>query len=577
MLTIRSFRTRVAKRIIMLFFACSLFPILAITSFSYAYIKSQLLDQNKARLVLETKSIATSIYERLILLQNEIGVLLNNVWHDSLLQGPQKLEHPHAPLSHNFSKIGFDYDISNLGSKQIDHLQTGNPLLLISNPGSQSSGLNLLVYKKSTNDTKVTVNGEIRGEYLWAAAERLSPGNVMFIMDASNNLLYGSDLNVVSSMIRKSASLKASHTGLFEWSHNHREYLGSYTTLFLKSNFYYPYLKITIGVSKDTIYAPVSAFKYVFPILIGLMICLVLLLSMRLIHKNLTPIESLQLASQKIAGGDLNSRVVIDSKDEFEDLGRTFNQMSEKLQKSQSLLIRRSKLETMGQLTAGLAHEIKQPLTAIHGHVGLMQMKHPKDDPNQATFTIIIEAINRITQLMDRFGSMAAPTKDDMQPLSIENSVKKVESLFKHQIANARIQIHTEYQQNLPHIPARENDIIQILSNLLINAMHAMESKTDNNRNIFIVVYCENSELVIIFEDTGCGIPSDIQEQIFNPFFTTKSSEKGTGLGMAIVESILHSHKAHIVCDSKVGVGTRFTLRFPIPPHSGENKHETRN
>jgi len=108
------------------------------------------------------------------------------------------------------------------------------------------------------------------------------------------------------------------------------------------------------------------------------------------------------------------------------------------------------------------------------------------------------------------------------------------------------------------------NGLQQVLSNLLINAMHALEKNETGNRRVQITSRASTGSVILEIEDNGCGIPEEYRERIFDPFFTTKGPERGSGLGMSIVESILHKHKASVHVDSEVGKGTKISMIFPL-------------
>jgi signal transduction histidine kinase len=123
-----------------------------------------------------------------------------------------------------------------------------------------------------------------------------------------------------------------------------------------------------------------------------------------------------------------------------------------------------------------------------------------------------------------------------------------------------------EIEGDLPPILGDEQGLQQVFSNLLINAVDALEGEEKAQPVIKIKAYTSGGKVFAEIEDNGCGIPEEIKRSIFDPFFTTKSPDRGTGLGMPIVESILHKHQARIWMESQVGVGTKFTLVFPVPP-----------
>ena len=132
-----------------------------------------------------------------------------------------------------------------------------------------------------------------------------------------------------------------------------------------------------------------------------------------------------------------------------------------------------------------------------------------------------------------------------------------------HQFLKKEIKCVIESGTNIPPIIGDSTGLQQVYSNLMINAMDALEDKQQGERLLRLNTYVSEERVISEIEDKGSGMPKDVLEKIFNPFFTTKDSEKGTGLGMAIVESILHKHEATINVESTVGLGTKITISFP--------------
>ena len=129
-----------------------------------------------------------------------------------------------------------------------------------------------------------------------------------------------------------------------------------------------------------------------------------------------------------------------------------------------------------------------------------------------------------------------------------------------------RVSCNVEKKQNLPSILGDRNSLQQVLINLMINAMDALEGRKDEKPMVTVRTYSENGKVCVEVKDNGSGIPRELQEKIFDPFFTTKGPEKGTGLGLAIIASILHQHHAGISVESEVGKGTQFKVSFPAVP-----------
>jgi signal transduction histidine kinase len=215
-------------------------------------------------------------------------------------------------------------------------------------------------------------------------------------------------------------------------------------------------------------------------------------------------------------------------------------------------------------MAAGLLHEIKQPLSGIYGLIELMQLEKNLPPKSKKQLDTVQEALNRMDQMMDRFGSISAIASEQITPISLPEMVDKIRDLFGHHLMRHRIELTVDVQEGVPAIKASTDGIQQIISNLMINAMHALETRDESDRRIDIKIAPHNGSVRLDFADNGCGMSAHVQEHLFDPFFTTKGPEKGSGLGLAIVESILHHHQANIRLESEIGKGTRFSIEFPV-------------
>ena len=408
--------------------------------------------------------------------------------------------------------------------------------------------------------------GKINSPYLWGACEGRPLQTEILILDKLNNILYSSFSGLTSLPANHFKEMTESHSGQFEWRHDNKVYFSSYSSIFLTPNFFTPAWVVVLTESDEKVLAPMANFNKSFPVLIIISLGLVFFLSMILIRKNMGPIEILREATRMIAQGAFGHKVVIKSGDEFESLGNAFNEMSEKLKEGQTLLVQTGKMSVMGQMAAGVMHEISQPLTAI---LGLLQIslarlaREESTEEKKKRMKIIIEEVKRLNAMLRKFKSFSRMSREVEENISVVELIDRVYEMFEHEFRIKDIQCIIENEENLPAIHGDKDGLQQVFYNLLINAVHALENKKDNQRMINIKTYRSENKISVEVRDNGCGIPKGVQRSIFDPFFTTKDSEKGTGLGMAIVESILHKHNASITFDSKVGVGTKFTIVFP--------------
>jgi signal transduction histidine kinase len=584
-LPFKSFQTRVARRIFLLFILSAIIPVSALALVSYLQVKGQLRSQAQMQLRQESKAVSVSLYERLWLINAELGMLASAVNSEQKGSPISFAQDPPEGLKEKFTSVSLVQDFERATSlfgviheppsftpSEKLHLQEGKALLyLFSNPDSITSVFMVLFIDKDRPEQGIIV-AEIRDAYLWGIAEGLPPGIELCILNREGHVLYSSITKACATSAWPLKQITSRHSGSFEWESGDHAYFSNYRTLFLAPNFYYPELIIVGSKSEDLIFAAISTFTKAYLVIAILSLGMVFFLGYGLVQKNMEPIEILRDATQKIAGGDFSHKVEIRSGDEFEGLAASFNDMSERIQESHSLLVKAAKLSTMGQMAAGTMHEIKQPLTAISGLLQLLLLGEQAGETRKRLETAM-GAVDRLNGILTRFKSFSYMSGEVMVSVSLNEALDQVLKLLEHQFAMRQIHIQIELEESLPHIAGDLQALQQVFSNLLINAYDALEGKTDGERTIKVKSHSEVSKVVVKVEDNGCGIPKEIQQTIYEPFFTTKDPEKGTGLGMAIILSILHRHQATIDLESEVGVGTRFTLIFPQPGESA--KHTT--
>lgn len=223
------------------------------------------------------------------------------------------------------------------------------------------------------------------------------------------------------------------------------------------------------------------------------------------------------------------------------------------------------KAETMnvvGELAAGVAHEIRNPLTALKGFVQLFRTQvHNAEQCNLEYINIMLSEIDRIESIISEFLILAKPQTLNFQLTDLTSLVKKTVALFDTQAILNNVQIHLQIIEQVPHIHCEENQIKQVLINLLKNATEAMP----DGGNIHINLHQEgDAHVKISVKDEGTGIPGDRLEQLGQPFYTTK--EKGTGLGLMVSYRIVKHHQGDIKVTSEENIGTQFDILLPIEP-----------
>jgi signal transduction histidine kinase len=570
------FHTKVARRVFTLFIICAIVPIAVLALVSFNQVKTQLKYQSQERLHQECKSLAMSIYWQMVLLSSEMKMAAANI---AIGSGNLRRTLPLnlvESIKGRFTGLGV---ISEKGSytslfghvlrpikltpAQENHINSGKTLLVSKASDNFPPSLFMFVSLDPSDRERGILMGEIENTNFWSVASGRPPMTEVCIADRSCNILYSSEpgIKLFSDQIfRKTNSV---HTGQFEWTYNDKIYVTGFFPIFLKPSFSAPEWMVLLSESRDHILAPMANFSKAFPFVITLSLGLVFLFSISQIRKNMIPIETLKEATKKIADGEFGHTVEIKSGDEFESLGVSFNEMSIKLQEGEALLIQAAKMSTVGQMSAGVVHEIKQPLTAIHGHLQLALMENPSGK-NAERLTKIMDAVERLNSLLLKFKSFSYASEDKMERLSMRGVVDQVLELLGHQLIMKEIHCMVEHEKHLPYILGDNDSLQQVITNLLINAIDALEDNRTDERYIIIRTHSSTDTVYLEVEDNGCGIPQEILQRIFDPFFTTKSADQGTGLGMAIIQSILQKHEATINVQSEVGKGTRFIIGFPV-------------
>jgi len=578
----RSFRTKVARRVFTLFIISAILPVVGFALISFSLVKNQLNEQCLERLHQENKDMAVSLYERLFLFRAEMRMIAS-----SLTSSPEKSMQKLAATITNDLRGRFagltlitdkginplfpaDHHMKppELSIAEKQHLRSGEALLHQQVDKDPWPRLFMGILLDPNHPRRGILLGEINTSYLWEVADRRPPMSELFIIDGQNNVLFSSLPTPVSFPAQSLRKMNLKHSGQFTWIHKSKKHFVDHTSLFLEPNFFFPSWIVVLSESYNEALSPMENFTRLLPVIIILSIGLVFLLSLSLIRRSMGPIEILQEATQKIADGAFGHEVKIESGDEFESLGRSFNEMSKKLKEGQALLVKTAKLSGIGQMAAGVIHEVKQPLTAIDGLLQLAMLDQLPDKAKERLETAL-KAVDRLNSILLRFSAFSHPHDEKIEDVSITTTLFRIHQLLEHQLNRKNIHCSIEAEECLPKIRGDSQALEQVFSNLLINSIHALEEKTDNQRLVTIKAYSSDDSVLVELKDTGCGIPDEIQERIFDPFFTTKSDEKGSGLGMAIVASILHKHNATIDFESKVGIGTMFIIRFQASSKQG--------
>ena len=297
----------------------------------------------------------------------------------------------------------------------------------------------------------------------------------------------------------------------------------------------------------------------------AVVICAVLLVVLAVLVQR--PLLELKAKIARLRKGDLAVKVdFADRDDEIGQLGRNFNDMVVQLRENrdeiqrlhQSQISSAEHLVSLGELAAGLAHELRNPLAGIAGVLEIMARDLPASSPAREVLSEARTEVANLNQFLSDLLACARPRTPELVPADLNETIEHAVNLARQQVLNRPIQIKFTRSEGLPAV---EHDVVQInqvLLNLLLNAIQSISGEG----KIQIRVRHEEATVGIEVSDTGHGISSEHIGDIFRPFFTTRG--KGTGLGLSLAQRVVRGHGGRIGVTSKLKEGSQFTLWLPV-------------
>ncbi|HWF12166.1 MAG TPA: ATP-binding protein [Candidatus Acidoferrales bacterium] len=251
----------------------------------------------------------------------------------------------------------------------------------------------------------------------------------------------------------------------------------------------------------------------------------------------------------------------------LEDLSGKLEETNRQLLRAEADARRAERLAALGQLSAGLAHEIRNPLGVIKGSADMLSRKVAQSEPLVGELAGYISSeVNRLNALVVRFLDFARPSKLELRPEQISEIVDRAVTAAIASIPDSGVRIEREYAPNLPPVTVDAQLCEQVFINLITNAIQAMQGQDaalEKTLRLSILPEVSSGEsgIGVIVEDNGLGVPPELREQIFNPFFTSKKA--GVGLGLSIVAKIVDDHRGTIRLEDNTPRGARFHVFFP--------------
>jgi signal transduction histidine kinase len=279
------------------------------------------------------------------------------------------------------------------------------------------------------------------------------------------------------------------------------------------------------------------------------------------------PMVELQEKIEQVSEGNLDAAVSFAQRnDEIGDLGRNFNHMMQQLRESRAeiellhrtQISRAEHLATLGELATGLAHEIRNPLAGIAGVIEIVGRDLPATSPARAVVKDVRLEIGRISRTLTDLLETARPRHPEVRLSNLNTTVEHAVMLARQQVLSRPIKIELQKAHDLPEVEHDSDQVHQVLLNLLLNAVQAMEGAG----TVHVEIGSRDDCASVLVSDTGRGIPPQNLPNIFRPFFTTKGG--GTGLGLSLAHRIVEDHHGRIEVSSAVGKGSTFTVLLPF-------------
>jgi signal transduction histidine kinase len=296
-----------------------------------------------------------------------------------------------------------------------------------------------------------------------------------------------------------------------------------------------------------------------------LIVLLVIYISIVVARQVFAPLNRMMEASRRIAEGDMTPiRPGKRYRDEFSRLAMAMNHMMMQLVRRHEMLVQAHKLKAVGTLTAGVAHELNNPINNIMLTAETLREEY-EDLPQEERLDMVNDLVaqsERAQKIVRNLLDFARESEIESEAHEVEDLIEDTLRLATNQIKLAKVKVKGDLAPNLPPVYGDRGQLEQVFLNIVLNALDAMP------KGGTLSISCnstEDRELVSVeFSDTGVGIPEQRISDVFNPFFTTKPDAKGTGLGLSVSLGIIRQHGGDIKVKSEVGEGTTFSVLLPI-------------
>lgn len=336
--------------------------------------------------------------------------------------------------------------------------------------------------------------------------------------------------------------------------------------------------KLIIAYNRSELFSNWNKYQLLFPVGIVILSIITLFFGVFVGMRLSKALRLLINSTQQMGRGQFDKAIRVSGTREIEELSKALEEMRKKLkeiygdlekavnkrtidlQEAQFQIVHQEKMASIGLLAAGIAHEIGNPLTSISSIVQVLKRKSNNNQMNEYLMTIH-ENIERISKIVRELVDFSRPSRHIMHPTNINKTVDSAVGIIKYDKRVRDIDFFVQLDENMPDIFVVEDQLMQVVVNLLVNAIDAIKSDL---RKIEVWTHFNDDFVFIDLKDSGSGISSENLQKIFEPFYTTKEVGKGTGLGLSVSYGIVQNFGGEIKVESSPGKGSKFTIVLPI-------------
>ncbi len=422
-------------------------------------------------------------------------------------------------------------------------------------------------------------------------AEAGGASDRVFLLDAEGRLLVDGDVEHERRQEDYSGRLPqargATRAGLALYEERGQAWLAAYSPV--------PELDWVAVVARprEVALAPLRRLEHATWAALALALAAVALLAPPLAQAVARPIRTLAEGARALARGQLDHRIASRRKDELGDLARAFNDMghsleqahqelmrfngqlqsqveerTRELREAQEQLLRSQRLAAVGDLAAGMAHEMNNPLAAIVGNVQLLLLELPEEDPSRKALQVVQQQSQRIAAIIRDLRTLAERQQLGKHPVDVQRLLKQTLEAQDAELKAGDIQVDCRFQPGEVRVLGDGQALMDVFGRLVGNAVNALKNRPERQLTLSAQVV-ESHAVRVEVRDTGRGIPREHLGRIFNPFFTTKQQWTGKGLSLALCHRVIEDHGGSISLHSDEGVGTTVTLLLPAAPAPG--------